>query len=258
MKSLTILLSFLCLPIVASAHFHRVSAFEMQGFVPAQNSKHLAPIDRQWSCGPNSGARALAMLPEGVCVRFDKDDQHFLEETPATIGRFPTTFIKKAALASFLAVTVPPALYFGISPYTIAWAGLTAFGATTPWWLKSIAPVGPHPAALAEHLQKHTDQYEVKDRRFDTFEEALEAIRVSIVEHDTPAIVHLYFGLFAMHFMTVVGIDSDKGLVELLENNGVSYRTSISWLRTSMTTDVPVLNPLVFGRYNLITFHRTK
>lgn len=238
----------------ANASMQRINGLKMQDFVPSQSSSAIAPNDRKWCCGPNSGARAIAMLPDGVCVRFDKHDQAFMKEAPATIGRRVTSFVHTAQASLFAVLAGIPLLNYGATKVTLIWTALIAAGVTTPWWLQSLAPVGPHPAALAAYLQEHVGNYEVKDLYFDGFQNALNAIRDAILKNDTPVIAHFCYGPFALHYANIVGIDDVEKEVEILETNGRLYRMSFADLERYMNTNVVGLNPLLFANFNVITF----
>jgi len=241
----------LCTSASAASDFQRVSGFEMQQFVPGQASDDVAENDRKWSCGPNSGARALAMLPNGICVQF----KPFMENTPATIGRTNTKFIMRvqSVLAgAALAVLIQRLEGWPALGYSLA-VGLVI---SSPRSLAGIAPVGPHPAALAEYLQEWVDDYDVKDLYFDNFEQTLSVIRESVLDRDTPLIAHLCFGAFALHYVNIIGFSERLKQVEVLDTNGVVYRMRFDRLEQLMNTDVHILNPLVFGQYNLIIFKK--
>lgn len=204
---------------------------------------------RSWSCGPNSGLRALHLLG---ATTYDYDS--FIDCCPKTICK--DTTIKKGSNSMFAGIGLT-ALGLVFAPITggaslLPGAAFTVGGAATAVTGGVISSdVGPKPAGLADYLTRCMKRFRAKHNT-----ENSAASIAKDIDWGYPRIVLFVMETDAAHYMNVIGYKKNKQGIEgfvLLDTNGeVGYMTAKDLDYWQCNTCIPFLGSV----YNSIEFFK--
>ena len=195
--------------------------------IPSQGSDR----DREWSCSPNSAARALCIWGYDFDTASYKE---FKSRCPKTFGSPNTTAGRNAtAIAGFLTL--------GIVPLIVC----------------NLPDVGPNPSELAGYITDYLPAGRHASRKtYDSFVACANAIREDIDVGD-PVIAFFVFRWDAMHYANVIGVRLDSSNANiisfaLLDTTRDFKEVGYEEMRYQMHTAGSVMR----GPYNLIRFYK--
>ena len=184
-----------------------------------QKALQLAPQAESWSCGPNSGYRALILNGDKSS---DKDLRAFINNCPKSLGT-PQTKTGKVLNV------VTGGIASGI--------GL----------LKG--DVGPDPSSLANYINKHSkskvQRYIGKD--WDSFWTQL----CRDIDRAEPAIILLEGGTISLHYINLIGYNPNNQTVAILDPNNAIEFCSKSEFKHKAKITVPYIR----GTWNAVRFY---
>lgn len=228
------------------------SCIEHAKAAPRQGSEGA---DGSWSCGPNTGYRALRLMGEDGGSYYD-----FVKNCPRTISRNDMT-TQGGTLAiggGILGLLFAP-FTGGLSliPAGVAWAA----GATEAITAGVISSdVGPNPGVLALYLRSVMNRHKAKfsGYSYDWGSTGYEQSIVRDIKVGLPRIVLMINGTMSMHYVNVIGVHPTVGghvykavILDTDGKIGVMSREKLSyWLDRN-----GYAYGIVDARYNTVEFH---
>lgn len=190
---------------------------------PSQDSN---PRNASWSCGPNSGFRALRLLDEKI-----DNYESFVENCPRTINSNVVGIIASVFFTPII-------------------GGLIS---------QTDCDVGPSPEPLAAYL---TRSMKAHSAYFMGLDPSYGSITTPIVHHilcGNPMIILLVSGTFNMHYVTIIGTKKDRynplstDSVVILDTSGEIGLLSAAKLQHWMNRD-GYASGLLPAQYNTVAF----
>jgi|GEM_PF-6570902 len=204
-----------------------------------------------WSCGPNSGFRALRILGEN-----HHNYNEFVSQCPRSISKdgMEATGAGLAFGGGFLGIILAP-FTGGLSliPAGVAFAAgvsSAAVGASIS------SDVGPGPERLAAYLTFKMKNYRAKLSRYYSQVDYEKSISDDIIRCRYPRIVLIVSGTTNMHYVTIVGVRISGEYISeavILDTDGKIGIISDSKLQHWLDRD-GYAYLILDGRYNTIEF----
>ena len=184
-----------------------------------QKALQLQPQAESWSCGPNSGYRALILKGDKSS---DKELRSFINQCPKSLG---TPQTKPGKILNVLTGGIASGI------------GL----------LKG--DVGPTPSSLANYINKHSNS---KVQRFigKTWDNFWTQLCLDI-HHADPAIILVQYGIIDLHYINLIGYNPHNESVAILDTNN-----AIEFCSTSQFHDrAKITVPYIRGTWNAVRFY---
>ncbi len=220
-----------------------------------ENAMGVEKQCRSWSCGPNSGLRAVYLLGRDWPHSYD----NFIRNCPKRICRETTvrkgsqTAAVGAGLTFFGLFFAPLTMGASLIPGAVTGltgAGLAATGASIS------SDVGPMPTKLAEYLSRRLGKHKAYRSNYCSqrgYEESISRdIRLGL-----PRIILIISGTFNMHYINVIGVRSTGkyfNQVVILDTNGTIGVMTDSGLEHWLNRD-GYADLILDARYNTVEFN---
>jgi hypothetical protein len=182
----------------------------------------LPPQAESWSCGPNSGYRALILNGDKSADQGDRELRSFINNCPKSLGK-PQTKTGK------ILNVVTGGIASGI--------GL----------LKG--DVGPTPSSLANYINKNSNskvqRYIGKDWSDFWTQLCLD------IDRAEPAIILVEYGIISLHYINLIGYNPNNENVAILDtNNAIEF-----WSKSQFHHKAKITVPYIRGTWNAVRFY---
>jgi hypothetical protein len=213
--------------------------------LPEQNSDEK---NKAWSCGPNSGYRALYLLGEEIGAYGG-----FVESCPRTINReniLHTAHVSTVVGSGLMlghSFLNPESLMAGLGTL-MAGVGASIIAHSLP------NDVGPKPEELAKYLSKKMLNYEAFFSGYFDNTDYYDVINQNI-EQKYPTIALIISSAFNMHYINIIGINNISREFLILDTDGTIGVISESKLEYWLNRD-GIASLLLDAQYNFIEFEK--
>lgn len=192
-------------------------------------ARKVKPQEESWSCGPNSGYRALIINGDKSS---GSDLDSFIKKCPKSLGS-PQTTVGKV---------------LNVSTGGIA-SAITAMGKLKKKVVGgSEFDVGPNPSSLAKYINQHSKSKVTRDRT-DSWDDFWGKI-CSSIERGVPVIVLIEEGRLALHYINLIGYNANDKSVTMLDTNNAIVFWSNSEFKKKSTIEAAYIK----GKYNVVKF----
>jgi hypothetical protein len=196
-----------------------------------EKALQLPPQAESWSCGPNSGYRALIL-------NGDKSSENglrsFIDKCPKSVGAPQTTGGKVVDLIMTSGRFTPAA--------KLANKVANQFD-------RSI-DVGPDPSSLANYINKHSkskvQRYSLQEENWSDFWTQL----CRDIDRAAPAIILLEYGTIKLHYINLIGYNPNNETVAILDtDNAIEF-----WSKSKFQHQAKITVRYIRGTWNAVRF----
>ena len=236
-----------------------------EGYTMLEESRvryaQVAPVQdstqhSEWSCGPNSGFRAMRLL--GLTLE-DYEYWALAEGCPKSLSRqdLINPGVRVAAISGILGIFLTP--FTGGISLIVGAIGVGVGSATAATGAYAPIEVGPRPHILAAYLTENPKMQKEKMRAyFHGFSDLDYEINIVCeIREEKPVIALLINGTTKMHYVTIIGMKPQGehiSEVVILDTDGEIGTMSQSDLRFRMDRD-GYAGLLLNAKYSIIKFH---